>query len=96
MPGISFQSTNASRWRKLDLAGHLPKSPAHTPSIACYDAVGYRYEVTVKKVILGVAALLFLIAAMAAVYSLLFGCPNGGSYRCEQRFNREVCGCPQP
>ncbi|MGX7873365.1 hypothetical protein ACVDG5_011825 [Mesorhizobium sp. ORM6] len=48
-----------------------------------------------KKLILGVAAVLFLVVAAAAAYSLLFGCPHGGSYRCVQGFNREVCGCPQ-
>ena len=48
-----------------------------------------------RKVILGVAALLFLSAAIATAYSLLFGCPHGGSYQCVQRINREVCGCPQ-
>lgn len=48
-----------------------------------------------KKIILGIAALLFLAAAASAVYSLIFGCPHGGSYHCVQGFNREVCGCPQ-
>ncbi|QND55298.1 MULTISPECIES: hypothetical protein [Mesorhizobium] len=48
-----------------------------------------------KKIILGVAALLFLVAILATVYSLIFGCPHGGSYRCVQGSNREVCGCPQ-
>jgi hypothetical protein len=48
-----------------------------------------------KKVIFGLVALMFLIAAATAAYSLIFGCPHGGSYHCEQRFNREVCGCPE-
>lgn len=48
-----------------------------------------------KKVILGIAALLFLAVALMTAYSLLFGCPHGGSYRCVQGFNRETCGCPQ-
>jgi hypothetical protein len=58
--------------------------------------VGTRWsEAAVKKIILGVAALLFLVVILATVYSLIFGCPHGGSYRCEQGFNRKVCGCPQ-
>lgn len=52
-------------------------------------------EATVKKIVFGVAGLLLLVAVLAAVYSLIFGCPHGGSYRCVQGFNREVCGCPQ-
>jgi hypothetical protein len=52
-------------------------------------------EAAVKKIILGVSALLFLAAVASAVYSLLFGCPHGGSYHCVQGYNREVCGCPQ-
>ncbi|MGX8013319.1 hypothetical protein ACVDG8_032275 [Mesorhizobium sp. ORM8.1] len=48
-----------------------------------------------KKVILGIVVLLFLAVALSTVYSLLFGCPRGGSYRCVQGFNRETCGCPQ-
>lgn len=52
-------------------------------------------EGTVKKVILGIVVLLFLAVGMTTVYSLLFGCPHGGPYRCVQGFNREICGCPQ-
>jgi hypothetical protein len=55
-----------------------------------------RSEVDVKKVVLVIVALLFLALAFSAAYSLLFGCPHAGSYRCVQGFNRETCGCPQP
>ena len=57
--------------------------------------VARRLEAAVNKIILGVVALMFMAAAGAAIYSLLFGCPHGGSYHCVQGFNREVCGCPQ-
>jgi hypothetical protein len=49
----------------------------------------------VGKVIVGIAALMFLLAAVSTIYSLIFGCPHGGKYRCEQRINRYVCGCPE-
>ncbi|MGT2468956.1 hypothetical protein ACVOMV_36470 [Mesorhizobium atlanticum] len=48
----------------------------------------------VGKLIVGLVLLMFLIAFAVTAYSLIFGCPHGGSYHCEQRNQREVCGCP--